>query len=186
MGPAARPIAWNERNRNSSSEAPARREKSREAVRKEFQPAQPCAAGGNCSSCCRGSAKLRYAVRWILLPDDRLAVYSDYRSRESLWPTRISSDTPDRSMPLSRWQPKSRKAKSGWDPERNRRGTNSSSFLSVPCCLAAANGLPVSACSFTQSCRGCLQSKPAGEVIDFVATSDSHTSEAESEKRVQI
>jgi len=26
--------------------------------------------------------------------------------------------------------------------------------------------LPVSACSFTQSCRGCLQSKPAGEVID--------------------
>jgi hypothetical protein len=29
-----------------------------------------------------------------------------------------------------------------------------------------ARGLPVSACSFTQSCRGCLQSKPAGEVID--------------------
>jgi len=37
---------------------------------------------------------------------------------------------------------------------------------SVPSIDSAAWGLPVSACSFTQSCRGCLQSKPAGEVID--------------------
>ncbi len=36
-----------------------------------------------------------------------------------------------------------------------------------PSYQSAANGKPIPACSFIQSCRGCLQSKPAGEVIDL-------------------
>jgi hypothetical protein len=52
-------------------------------------------------------------------------------------------------------------------------------YGSFPCRQSAARELPVSACSFTQSCRGCLQSKPAGEVIDNACLSYATATESE-------
>jgi hypothetical protein len=48
-----------------------------------------------------------------------------------------------------------------------RHQTPETRFRKFPSYQSAANGKPVPAYSFTQSCRGCSQSKPAGEVIDL-------------------
>jgi hypothetical protein len=71
------------------------------------------------------------------------------------------------------------------DPGPQRHATVDFRLPRISYWISAANGLPVSACSFTQSCRGCLQSKPAGEVIDsFLLLNSRLQSGTESEKSV--
>lgn len=83
---------------------------------------------------------------------DESATYSYSSSSGSRWPhpatVKQREETCLRNMPPQRQQ------------------TPETRFRKFPSYRSAANGKPVPACSFTQSCRGRLQSKPAGEVID--------------------